>query len=169
MTNRRGLAWPAALTVVFVLFIGPGPVLVVVPGFLARWEVHDTLFGLEPIRWLGGALFVAGVPLLAESVIRFVRKGRGTPAPVLPPKHLVVTGLYLYVRNPMYVGILSMLLGEGLILGSAAILAYAVALAFVFHLFVVLYEEPHLRKVFGSEYEEYSRRVRRWVPRLRSG
>jgi protein-S-isoprenylcysteine O-methyltransferase Ste14 len=169
MTNRRGLAWPAALTLGFVLFIGPGPVLTLVPGFLAGWEVHDAPFGLEPIRWLGGALFVTGAPLLAESVIRFVRKGLGTPAPVLPPKRLVVTGFYPYVRNPMYLGILSMLLGEGLFLGSTAILAYAMALAFVFHLFVVLYEEPHLRRVFGSEYEEYCRRVRRWVPRLRSG
>jgi protein-S-isoprenylcysteine O-methyltransferase Ste14 len=158
---------PALLSLVFVLFVGPGPVMVVVPGFLAGWRVHSPIFRLQPLRWLGFALIALAAPVLAESVVRFVRKGRGTPAPVLPPKHLIVSGAYRYVRNPMYVAIVVALVGEGLALGSVLVLGYSVMVAVAFNLFIRLYEEPHLRKVFGAEYEEYRRGVRRWIPGFR--
>jgi len=159
---------PAILSLVFVLFVGPGPVMVVVTGFLAGWRVHPSIFRLQPLRWIGFALISLAAPVLAESVVRFVRKGKGTPAPVLPPKHLVVSGAYRYVRNPMYVAIVVALVGEGLALGSALILGYSVVIAVAFDLFIRFYEEPHLRKVFGTEYEEYRRSVRRWIPSVRA-
>jgi protein-S-isoprenylcysteine O-methyltransferase Ste14 len=142
--------------------------MVVIPGFLVGWRVHPPLMGTQPLRWLGFAMIALAAPILAESVVRFVRKGRGTPAPVLPPKHLVVSGAYQYVRNPMYVAIVVALVGEGLALGSVLVLGYSVVVAVAFDLFIRFYEEPHLRKVFGAEYEEYCRRVRRWLPSLRA-
>jgi protein-S-isoprenylcysteine O-methyltransferase Ste14 len=159
---------PALYSLLFVLFVGPGPVMVVVPGFLAGWRVHSPIAGFQPLRWLGFGLMALAAPVLAESVVRFVRKGHGTPAPVLPPTHLVVSGAYRYVRNPMYVAIVVALVGEGLALGSVLVLGYSVAVAVAFDLFISLYEEPHLRKVFGTEYEEYRRGVRRWLPSLRA-
>jgi protein-S-isoprenylcysteine O-methyltransferase Ste14 len=104
--------------------------------------------------------------VFAESVARFVWKGRGTLTPAVPTRHLVITGLYQYMRNPMYVGVVAIILGEGLLLGSGAVLAYGVIVALGFHLFVVLYEEPTLRRRYGTEYDEYCAQVRRWIPRL---
>ena len=97
--------------------------------------------------------------------MRFVRQGRGTPAPVAPPERLIANGLYRYVRNPMYIGVLAMIFGQALFLGSRGILLYGLGMALAFHLFVVLYEEPTLRWQFGAEYETYCQRVPRWLPR----
>jgi protein-S-isoprenylcysteine O-methyltransferase Ste14 len=94
----------------------------------------------------------------------FAARGRGIPAPIDHPKQLVVTGLYQYVRNPMYVGVLLFLLGEALFFGSSRFLLYAIAwLAFV-HVNVLVYEEPNLRRKFGRSYERYTSAVRRWIP-----
>jgi len=99
----------------------------------------------------------------------FGRTGRGTPAPVAPPKRLVVVGFYRYVRNPMYLGFFVGWVGLWVVFGRADMVAIAVACMVVVGvaLFVQMYEEPTLRKLFGAEYEEYCRNVRRWVPRLR--
>ena len=99
----------------------------------------------------------------------FATHGRGSPAPVAPPKQLVARGLYRHVRNPMYVGVAAILLGEALLFASLALLWYAVAIVFGFNLFVLLYEEPTLRRKFGDAYERYCRAVPRWIPRLRAG
>jgi protein-S-isoprenylcysteine O-methyltransferase Ste14 len=92
-------------------------------------------------------------------------RGRGTPAPIAPTEHLVVGGPFRWVRNPGYVAVVSLVVGQALVFGSGAVLAYAAVLAVGFHLFVVLYEEPTLRRQFGEEYEAYCREVPRWFPR----
>ena len=123
--------------------------------------------GMGWVRWFGVALIAVGVPLLIDSFARFALQGRGTPAPVLPTEHLVVSGLYRYVRNPMYVGVVTVVLGQGLLLGSLPVLGYGALLWMTFHLFVLAYEEPKLRRSFDAEYDRYCRNVSRWIPRLR--
>jgi len=93
--------------------------------------------------------------------------GLGTPAPVAPPARLVVSGQYRYVRNPMYVAVVTIVIGEALVLGRAVLLAYAALLWLFFTLFVVLYEEPALAEKFGASYVAYRKNVRRWWPRRR--
>jgi protein-S-isoprenylcysteine O-methyltransferase Ste14 len=108
----------------------------------------------------------AGLAVLLESFTRFALQGIGTPAPVFPTRHLVVQGAYRYVRNPMYVAVTSLILGQALLLGDTHLLAYAVFPWLVAHLFVVAYEEPTLRRTFGAEYETYCAHVPRWIPRF---
>ena len=108
-----------------------------------------------------------GVPVLLDSFARFALQGLGTPAPVLPTRHLVVTGFFRHVRNPMYVAVASLIFGQGLFFGSVTVLEYGAAVWLAFFLFVLLYEEPTLRRTFGAEYEEFRAHVPRWIPRLR--
>jgi protein-S-isoprenylcysteine O-methyltransferase Ste14 len=103
---------------------------------------------------------------LLESFARFALQGLGTPAPVFPTRRLVVTGVYRYVRNPMYVAVAAIILGQALLFGSVALLEYGAVVWLMFHLFVLLYEEPTLRGVFGSDYEAFRAAVPRWIPRL---
>ena len=98
----------------------------------------------------------------------FTFRGKGTPAPIDPPKELVASGLYRYVRNPMYVAILTIIAGHFLYFGYWYLLLYAASFFFIAHLFVTGYEEPNLRDRFGASYEDYLRRVPRWIPRLRA-
>ncbi len=107
-----------------------------------------------------------GLPVLLDSFARFRDPG-ATPAPVASPQHLVVTGLYRYVRNPMYVAVLSLIFGQGLLFGSGRLLEYGLIVRLGFAAFVFLYEEPALRRKFGKEYEEFCAHVPRWVPRLK--
>ena len=162
----RPLVRPVLVSLGFVLFVGPGPLTVLVPWLLSGWELQEPLLGWTWLRAVGVALLVFGVPVLAESIARFVWKGRGTLTPMVPTRQLVISGLYRYVRNPMYVGVVSIILGEALVLGNGGVLIYAAVVALGFHLFVVLYEEPTLRRTYGSQYEEYCMLVRRWIPRL---
>jgi protein-S-isoprenylcysteine O-methyltransferase Ste14 len=110
-------------------------------------------------------LIALGVVGLTDSFVRFAIQGVGTPAPVFPTRHLVVTGLYRYVRNPMYVAVVSAILGQGLLLGSARVIEYGGLVWLLFHVFVLVYEEPTLRISFGSEYELFCNEVPRWIPR----
>jgi len=107
---------------------------------------------------LGGAIYL-------RCLWDFAVFGRGTPAPIDAPKRLVIRGLYRYTRNPMYVGALTAILGWAVFFRSLLLVLYACCMAVVFHLFVVLYEEPHLRRVFGAQYDDYCARVGRWLPR----
>jgi protein-S-isoprenylcysteine O-methyltransferase Ste14 len=109
----------------------------------------------------------AGILALLESFGRFALQGIGTPAPVFPPRHLVVTGSYRYVRNPIYLAVVSLVLGQALLLGDIRICAYALSCWLVMHLVVLLCEEPALRKSFGVDYEAFCAHVPRWKPRLR--
>jgi protein-S-isoprenylcysteine O-methyltransferase Ste14 len=104
--------------------------------------------------------------MLIECFARFARTGGGTPAPIAPTQHLVVTGLYRYVRNPMYVGVLLAIFGQMLLFSSAALLAYGVAIWTAFHIFVVFFEEHRLQRKFPEEYEAYFHNVPRWFPRF---
>jgi protein-S-isoprenylcysteine O-methyltransferase Ste14 len=112
-------------------------------------------------------LLAAGLPVLLDSFGRFALKGLGTPAPIFPTRHLVVSGLFRYVRNPMYVAVLALIFGQGLLFGSVRILEYGIAIWVAFHLFVLMYEEPTMRRSFEPEYEAFCANVPRWIPRLR--
>jgi protein-S-isoprenylcysteine O-methyltransferase Ste14 len=117
--------------------------------------------------WIVGlALAVIGALIYLRCAWDFAAFGRGTPAPIDPPKKLVARGLYRSVRNPMYVGVLLVIFGQAILFASPILLRYGIGIAICFHLFVVLYEEPTLRDKFGDSYSEYCRSVRRWLPRL---
>jgi protein-S-isoprenylcysteine O-methyltransferase Ste14 len=117
------------------------------------------------LRALGAVLIAAGLVVLVHAFVRFVVEGVGTPAPVAPTEHLVVGGLYRHVRNPMYVAVAAIIVGQALVLGWPALLLYAAAFVAVTATFVRLYEEPVLRQRFGAEYEAYCRAVPGWWPR----
>ncbi len=108
-----------------------------------------------------------GVVGLVECFARFAIKGRGTPAPIAPTEHLVVSGLYRYVRNPIYLAVLAVIVGQALLLGSVGLLEYAGLVWLLFHGFVVAYEEPTLRRQFGPSYDMYRTNVPRWWPRMK--
>lgn len=149
------------------LFVAPGVVAGVVPWWITHWVFKPALWNLGLLRWLGAALLLIGAAIVLDSFARFALQGLGTPAPVLPTRHLVITGLYRYVRNPMYVGVTAAIFGQALLFESRALLIYGSLAWLGFHLFVYFYEEPTLRRTFGEEYEVFCREVPRWIPRLR--
>jgi protein-S-isoprenylcysteine O-methyltransferase Ste14 len=138
----------------------PGTVAVFVPLFFFS---HSTLEA-SAVSVGAGLLLLIGASVYTWCLWEFATVGRGTPAPIDPPKNLVVRGLYEYTRNPMYVGVLCVIGGWALLFRSVGLVIYGICLAIGFHLFVRLYEEPHLRRVFGPSYERYCSRVRRWLP-----
>jgi len=146
--------------------LAPGVVAGLAPWWMSHWRVETPMRGWLPMRLIGGLFIAAGVPVLVDSFARFAVQGFGTPAPVFPTKHLVVTGLYRLVRNPMYVAVVSVIFGQGLLMGNFRILAYGGLVWLVFHLFVLVYEEPTLRATYGPEYEQFCAAVPRWLPRL---
>jgi protein-S-isoprenylcysteine O-methyltransferase Ste14 len=117
------------------------------------------------LQVVGVALLVVGVGVLAHTVVRFAVEGLGTPFPGSPTRYLVVGGLYRYVRNPMYLGVIASILGQAAILGQASLLAYAAIFWVTVASFVVLYEEPTLASRYGEPYAAYRRAVRSWWPR----
>jgi len=148
------------------LLLAPGTVAGLVPWWITRWRMQPPLLGFSGFRVIGAVMIAAGVAVVLDSFARFALQGLGTPAPILPTRHLVVSGLYRYVRNPMYVGVLAIILGQGLLFGDGRLFAYGVLLWLAVHIFVVGYEEPTLRRSFGAEYEAFRRNVPRWIPRL---
>jgi len=159
---------PSAILGTFVfLFVAPGFVAGVVPRWLTHWKFQPALLNIVLLRWLGVALLLIGAAIVLDSFARFALQGLGTPAPVLPTRHLVITGLYRYVRNPMYVGVAAAIFGQALLFESRDLLIYGLLVWLAFHLFVRFYEEPTLRKTFGEEYDAFCREVPRWIPRLR--
>ena len=149
----------------FLFFVfAPGMVAGAIP--LALLQVgpkQDADF----LSYLALLFWVVGVGMLIWCFGDFLIKGRGTPAPIDPPKELVVDGLYRYFRNPMYVGVLMVIFGHFLWLGYWILSIYAIVVFTAFSAFVIYYEEPHLRKTFGAAYEDYCRRVPRWLPRFK--
>jgi protein-S-isoprenylcysteine O-methyltransferase Ste14 len=143
------------------------------PGFFAGY-VPWTFFGLrevvlEPrsaLHWLGLLGIGAGTGMLAWCILEFARSGRGTLSPADPPRTLVVRGPYRFVRNPMYLSVTLIVLGEVLLTMSLGLLAYSVLWFAAVNLFVLGYEEPTLRGQFGLQYERYAAQVGRWIPRL---
>jgi protein-S-isoprenylcysteine O-methyltransferase Ste14 len=159
---RRSIA--AAGSALFFA-LAPGLVAGLVPWLLTGWDVQRSY--AWPLRALGVALVVAGAAVLVHAFARFVVEGAGTPAPVAPTEHLVVGGLYRYVRNPMYLGVAAAIAGQALILGRPWLLAYAALFGLVVWTFVTFYEEPVLARRYGAQYEAYRRAVPGWRPRLR--
>jgi protein-S-isoprenylcysteine O-methyltransferase Ste14 len=163
--NRVRRVFAVLGTTVF-LVLAPGTVVGLVPRWISRWRVHAPSLGFTPFRVIGVLLIAAGIPVLLESFGRFALQGIGTPAPVFPTQRLVVKGFYRYVRNPMYIAGVLLILGQALLLGNLHILAYAIFGWLVTHLFVLIYEEPTLRKSYGPEYEMFCAHVPRWIPRF---
>ena len=151
-------------SVLFTVFGGPGVVLVLGPwGITGLRVAHTQAAGWQALAW--GLIGIGLVPLL-ESIVRFVRVGRGSLFPTVPTERLVVSGLYRWVRNPMYVGDIVVLLGEALLFRSAWMLPYTLAIALGFDLFIRKYEEPTLQRRYGAEYSAFCARVNRWWPRI---
>ncbi|MGH9501924.1 MAG: methyltransferase family protein [Terriglobales bacterium] len=155
----------AILGSVLFFLLAPGFVAGLAPWWIAGWRMGPPFLGLTLFRAAGIVCIALGTPALLDSFARFALRGRGTPAPVFPTRHLVVTGLYRYVRNPMYVGVLTVIVGQSLLLGDARVLAYGAVVWLAFSLFVVAYEEPTLRRIFGAEYDRFCAKVPRWIPR----
>jgi protein-S-isoprenylcysteine O-methyltransferase Ste14 len=166
----RGSSWSSAW-----LAIRSTAWAALLPGFFAGY-VPWRFFGLahvqldlhDPIHLLGLLCIGLGVGLLVACIWEFARSGRGTLAPVDPPSQLVVRGLYRYVRNPMYLSVTTIVLGELLLTQSRGLLTYWAIWFAAVNLFVIGYEEPTLRRQFGASYERYSQTVPRWIPSFRS-
>jgi len=145
---------------------------VLLPGAVAAYAPWR-FFGLRDARLdlsdvmevLGLLCILTGAGLLAACVFEFARSGRGTLSPLDPPRLLVVRGLYRHVRNPMYLSVTAIVLGEALAARSAALGLYWLTWFGCANLFVMTYEEPNLRRRFGASYDEYTKRVGRWIPR----
>lgn len=146
---------------------------IVLPGFFAGY-VPWRFFGLNQVRLesIGAAqvpaltCIAAGAALLAICIIEFARSGRGTLSPLDPPRELVVRGLYRHVRNPMYLSVTLIVLGQAMLMRSTALALYSAIWFVGVNLFVIGYEEPTLRQTFGASYDDYTRRVARWIPKL---
>jgi len=158
----------ATLGSAIFLVIAPGIVAGYVPWRICGWHLGAPLLATSAFRIVGVLLIVAGLPVLLDSFARFALQGLGTPAPIFPTRHLVVNGLYRYVRNPMYVAVVSLVVGQGLFFGNVRVLEYGIAVWAAFYLFVLIYEEPTLRNTYGPEYEQFCAHVPRWIPRLRA-
>jgi protein-S-isoprenylcysteine O-methyltransferase Ste14 len=154
MTILKSLLYLIVEAGVFALYI---PVELLRTG--PRLETGILSFLAIPM-WLMGSL------IILRCFWDFAMRGRGTPVPTDPPKELVVTGFYRYVRNPIYVGVVLIFLGHFLWFGYWALLLYTVLSFIGVHLFILLYEEPTLKKKFGGAYEEYLRQVPRWIPQI---
>ncbi len=158
MTALKTLLWS-----VFV----PGTVTIYVPYLLLSSGLRLFPVELSDFRYAGLAPIALGALLYLWCAWDFTFTGKGTPAPFDPPKEIVVKGPYKYVRNPMYAAALLALVGEAVFFEAAVILIYAVIVFTFFHLWVILYEEPTLRRKFGASYESYCNRVSRWIPGVR--
>jgi protein-S-isoprenylcysteine O-methyltransferase Ste14 len=157
--NRAG----AALGSFAFLLLAPGLVAGAFPWAITRWRGGGSPW---PLKAVGFALIAAGILVLLLAFLRFVTEGLGTPAPVAPTRRLVVGGLYRYVRNPMYLAVLAIIVGQATLLWRPILLGYAVVVALAFFAFVRGYEEPTLQRAFGDEYFAYRSAVPGWWPRL---
>lgn len=152
------------VSVLFTLFGGPGMTLVLGPWLITRFRMPSG----EPIALVvvSYALVALGLIPLLDSIVRFIVAGRGTLVPTVPTEHLVVTGLYRYVRNPMYTGVVIAIVGETLLFRSWSMLVYAALVWLAMHLFVCFYEERRLFRTYGQKYARFKQNVPRWIPRL---
>src|ERR671910_1258659 len=157
----------AAVGSAVFFLVGPGVFVGLIPWLLTGWQAHEPVPYWAPMRVLGGLLLVAGLIALIQAFARFVVEGFGTPAPIAAPERLVVGGLYRNVRNPMYVAVLTAIVGQALLLSRLGLLLYAAAAWLLVAAFVHLYEEPTLTRRFGVDYEAYRRAVPARWPRLR--
>ena len=148
----------------FFLLIAPGVVAGLVPWWLTGWRMGAAY--PAPVQITGAVLAAVGAAALLAAFAQFAIQGRGSPAPPAPTEHLVVRGLYRYVRNPMYLAVLTVITGQALLLSRPVLLGYAAAVAVAFVTFVYGYEQPTLARRYGAEYQAYKRAVPGWWPRL---
>ncbi len=142
----------------------PGVVAGLVPYLLLRNSGVEFCPGKWTISHYAGAILMAlGLSITLACILRFATEGKGTISPIDPTKKLVARGLYRYSRNPMYIGVTILLIGESLFWRSLALSLYTAVVFAAFNIFIALHEEPRLRRVFGEEYEAYCRQVRRWL------
>lgn len=154
----------AAVGSVAWLALAPGTVCGLIPWLITQWQrPEDPLVAADG---LGLLLVLAGTGVLLHAFLAFVRHGRGTPAPPAPTERLIIEGAYRYVRNPMYVAVFAVVLGQVLLFTSWAILIYLGLIVVVTEAFVRGYEEPTLRATYGAAYDEFLDGVPRWIPRL---
>jgi protein-S-isoprenylcysteine O-methyltransferase Ste14 len=161
-SGRSGSPVASALGSLVFLLLAPGIVAGALPWAITGWSGGGSPW---PLKALGFAILSAGVLVLLLAFVRFVIEGSGTPAPIAPTQHLVVGGLYRYVRNPMYLAVLAIIIGQALALRRPILVGYAAVVALAFVAFVRGYEEPTLRTTFGEDYEAYRRAVPGWWPR----
>ena len=167
MGGTPGQRFAAIVGSAVFLVLAPGTIAVYIPWTLTRWRLRPPPLGSSPLRIAAVMLIAVGLIGLLDSFRRFAVQGLGTPAPVYPTKTLVVSGLYRFVRNPMYCGVVAMILGQALLFGSSTLFLYGAVVWLAFHLFVLTYEEPRLRATYGARYEEFRAAVPLWLPRLR--
>jgi protein-S-isoprenylcysteine O-methyltransferase Ste14 len=154
-------------TLVFTI-LAPGGVTLGIPALLmaSPLNIGALRFNPEPFRWLAGIFIMVGVLIYLWCTTDFVLRGRGSPNPDAAPTQLVVSGLYRFMRNPMYVGILAIIIGGGLWVGSTLLFIYAAVAFTIVHIRVIRYEEPVLLQQFGESYQKYLKRVPRWLPKV---
>jgi protein-S-isoprenylcysteine O-methyltransferase Ste14 len=153
-----------ALRSILFFILAPGMVAGFIPlGLLRSGPQAQTGF----LSYFALPLWLIGFIMLVWCFWDFLQKGKGTPAPIDPPRELVISGLYKYVRNPMYVGVLLVIIGHFLWFGFWNLLIYAGLVFLGFSAFVIFYEEPTLKRTFGAAYEDYLKRVPRWIPPIR--
>ena len=153
-----------ALRSIFFTLVIPGTITVLIPYLIVSRTGATFPDAWTPLNILALVPMLVGAGILLRCIWDFAAKGRGTLAPVDPPRELVVQGLFCQVRNPMYLGVLLLLLGEALFFRSAGLLQYSAAWFFIVNLVVLFYEEPALRRRFGESYQHHTRLVHRWVP-----
>jgi protein-S-isoprenylcysteine O-methyltransferase Ste14 len=165
VTSRHGLR-PVLGSALFLL-VAPGVVAGVVPWWLTGWSAR----GHVPVAVvvLGALVVVAGAAVLLHAFARFALEGRGTPAPVAPTERLVASGAYRWVRNPMYLAVGAIIVGQAVVLARWELLVYALVFGAAVWSFVTLYEEPTLARAYGADYEAYRRAVPGWIPRRPRG
>jgi protein-S-isoprenylcysteine O-methyltransferase Ste14 len=153
-----------ALRSFLFLLVAPGMVAGYIPLALLRSgpQIETGIFA-----YLAFPLWIIGAIIVLWSFWNFLAQGRGTPAPLDPPEELVAVGFYRYVRNPMYVGVLATIFGHFLWFEYWSLLIYAIVVFAAFHIFVTSYEEPTLKRQFGANYEEYLKKVPRWIPKFK--
>jgi protein-S-isoprenylcysteine O-methyltransferase Ste14 len=157
----------AAIGSLSFLVVAPGVVAGLLPWLITEWRPLPPGDGPGVLRWTGLLLTGAGLIVVLEAFARFAWVGLGTPAPVAPTRSLVVSGFYRFVRNPMYVAVMALIVGQAILFGSWGLALYGVVIAAGFHTFVTLYEEPTLHQTYGEAYATYCAATPRWIPRFR--
>jgi protein-S-isoprenylcysteine O-methyltransferase Ste14 len=148
----------------FFTILQPGIVAGLIPFLILKEGASNIL--AQPLifhHYLGATVFFIGLVIMITCIISFAVKGRGTLSPADPTKRLVVTGLYKFSRNPMYIGVMLILIGEAAFFSSRSLWVYSAIVFMAFNLFIILHEEPRLKRDFGTEYQQYGRTVRRWI------
>lgn len=151
---------PVVFVITFISFV-----FAIFPSWLIylNYSLDLPVYNFTFLKILGVLFILKGVAICLYCIMTFIKQGRGTPVPFDPPRKFVASGLYRFSRNPMYLGSLAIVLGEFLLFGHALLLFYFLSLAPVYHAYIVLFEEPGLKKRFGQAYEEYLRKTPRWL------